>query len=498
MHTLRSRSVRPSRSFVPAALLLLTAAAPDTAEGQAPKAAAGAAPSPSLGALTVIKPKKGFIDDAYAVSPDGKVLYYVNTDGATWAKLVAVGLPAPPPQAAIPPPPSAAPPPPPAASAAKGKGAAKAKEPAPVAPSAAPPPPPPQPSLTVQPGETQELLQSVPLSSARLYLLPEDRVLIVSRDTESDGFWNGDIYSLKTRSKVVVPGGIGPVSDITLGRIGSDWVIVQYVKPAPRKPDLKVSVISASTLKPLGHKEYDVGDEAWQIKTAQGSGAPLYFLDDYLTWAVKHGGAYDKKKDIRQPDFLAFVDTLTGKVRASRPIADPQPLLDLAKLRKDRASSLVIVADEATQKIELLRAEERGQPDGPQESRAPLPLVRDPVLYDEATLRYQVASPGVLVASLNIDPVNEKAVAAKRSDPDDLDVFAVDISGATPGPAHKLLTLPGQKRPSSWAVTPGGRLVLLRKHKGFSRGGTEVEVFDVKLPVPSSPAAPAPTAAPAK
>lgn len=481
MHTPRSRSARPSRLLVPAALLLLTAAAPDA--GANPAAPAAAPPSP--GALTVIKPKKGFIDDAYAVSPDGKVLYYVNTDGATWAKLVAVGLPAPPPGAA--PPPSAAPPstpvpaPPPAP--AKGKGAGKGKEAAPVWPVVwGPPPSPPQPSLTVAPGETQELLTDVPLSSARLYLLPEDRVLIVSRDTESDGFWNGDIYSLKTRSKVAVPGGIGPVSDITLGHIGSDWVIVQYVKPQPRKPDLKVSVLSASTLKPLGRKEYDVGDDTWQIKTGQGSGAPLYFLDDYLTWAVKHGGAYDKKKDIRQPDFLAFVDTLTGKVRASRPIADPQPLLDLAKLRKDRASSLVLVADEATQKVELVRAEDRGQPEGPTESRGPLPLVRDAVLYDEATLRYQLASPGVLVASMNIDPVNEKAVAQKRSDPDDLDVFAVDVSGPTPGPAQKLLTLPGQKRPSSWAVTAGGRLVLLRKHKGFSRGGTEVEVFDVKLP----------------
>ncbi|MFO0573773.1 MAG: hypothetical protein U1A78_07245 [Polyangia bacterium] len=482
MQTLRSCLARPSRLLVPAALLLVAAAPAVAANPTAP----GTAPSP--GALTVIKPKKGFIDDAYAVSPDGKVLYYVNTDGATWAKLVAVGLPAPPPGAA--PPPSAAPPPaPPPPAPAKGKGTGKGKEPAPAFPIVwGLPPAPPQPSLAVAPGETQELLLDVPLSSARLYLLPEDRVLIVSRDTETDGLWNGDVYSLKTRSKVAVAGGIGPVSDITLGHIGSDWVIVQYVKPLPRKPDLKVSVLSASTLKPLGRKEYDVGDDAWQIKTAQGSGAPLYFLDDYLTWAVKHGGAYDKKKDIRQPDFLAFVDTLTGKVRASRPITDPQPLLDLAKLRKDRASSLVVVADEATQKVELVRAEDRGQPEGPTESRGPLPLVRDAVLYDEATLRYQLAAPGVLVASMNIDPVNEKAVAQKRSDPDDLDVFAVDLSGPTPGPAQKLLTLPGQKRPSSWAVTAGGRLVLLRKHKGFSRGGTEVEVFDVKLPAAAAPA----------
>lgn len=417
---------------------------PTDASAQA--AGATAAPSP----LVSIKPKQGFIDDAYAISPDGKLLLYVNTDGATWAKLVAVGLP----------PGSAAP--------AAGPAAA------------------PQPSITVPPGETQELLPSVPLSSARLYLLPEDRVLIVSRDSETDGLWKGDIYSLKTRSKVVVPGGLGPASDITLARLGSDWAVMQLVRPQPRRTDLKVAALSATTLKPIGHKEYAGGDE--RIKTAQGSGAPLYFLDDYATWVVKHGGTYDKKKDVRQPDFLAFVDTLTGKVRASRPIGDPQPLLELSKLRKEVAASLVVVADEATQKVELLRAEERGLPEGPQESRAALPLPRKAALYDMNTLHYKVPRPGLLVASLSVDPVNEQAVAQKRSDPDDLDVFAVDISGATPGPAQRLLTLPGLKRANSWAVTAGGRLVLLRKHKGFSRGGTEVEVFDLALPsAPSTP-----------
>lgn len=481
MHTLPPASARALRSrlSLPAALGLFAVVAGTSVSGGA---AVAAAPGQ---ALVTLKPAKGFIDDAYALSPDGQVLFYVNTDGATWAKLLAVGLPPLPGAAA----PTAAPT---AAQGPEAKGDAKGGKPAGPGPAkggagaaAATP-------LQVAPGETKELLPDVPLSATRLYLLPEDRVLIVSRDVEVGATVNGDVYSLRTRSKVAVPGGIGPASEITLGRIGNEPAVVQLTLPQPRKPDLKIVAHSAATLRPIGQKTYDVGEDVSQVKTAQGTGAPLYFLDDYLTWVVKHGGAYDKKKDFRQPDYLAFVDTLTGKVRASRPIGDPQPLLEVSKLRREHASaqipnrgaSLVVVADEATHQVELLRAVEATPPakEGPAETRAPLPLPREAVIYDPNTLRYQVARPGLLVASLSVDPVNERAVAQKRSDPDDLDVFAVDLTGPAPGPPRKLLTLPGQKRPSSWAVTAGGRLVLLRKHKGFSRGGTEAEVFDLTLP----------------
>lgn len=473
-----SRGLRVSGSglSLPAALGLFAVVA-------GTHAAAGTAPAAFGQALVTIKPAKGFIDDAYALSPDGQVLFYVNTDGATWAKLLAVGLP-PLPGAAAPtaaPTPTSAPP----AAPAPGKPAVPGPAKGGAAAAASTP-------VQVAPGETKELLPDVPLSATRLYLLPEDRVLIVSRDVEVGATVNGDIYSLRTRSKVAVPGGIGPASEITLGRIGNEPVVVQLTLPQPRKPDLKIAALSAATLRPLGQKTYDVGEDTSQVKTAQGTGAPLYFLDDYLTWVVKHGGAYDKKKDFRQPDYLAFVDTLTGKVRGSRPIGDPQPLLEVSKLRREHASaqipnrgaSLVVVADEATHQVELLRAVEAtpAGKDGPTETRAPLPLPREATIYDPNTLRYQLARPGVLVASLSVDPVNERAVAQKRSDPDDLDLFAVELTGPAPGPPRKLLTLPGQKRPSSWAVTAGGRLVLLRKHKGFSRGGTEAEVFDLALP----------------
>jgi hypothetical protein len=80
-----------------------------------------------------------------------------------------------------------------------------------------------------------------------------------------------------------------------------------------------------------------------------------------------------------------------------------------------------------------------------------------------------------------VDPVNEDAVAAKRTDPDEIDLCTVDLSGDKPGPAQRKLTLLAGKRPFGWVVSPSGRLVFLRKHKGFSRGGTEAEVYDLAL-----------------
>ena len=118
--------------------------------------------------LATVKPDKGFIDDAMAITPGGAVLLYVTTDGQKFASLRGLALPAGKglnPQAAIEPP-AAAPPPPAPPAAPVGKGA-KGKPPAPVA--APPVPPPPVPfmeealakELSAEPQKTKELLKKL-------------------------------------------------------------------------------------------------------------------------------------------------------------------------------------------------------------------------------------------------------------------------------------------------------------------------------------------------
>lgn len=448
--------------------------------------------------LLSVKPDKGYIDDAMAISDGGRVFLYVNTDGTKFATLRAVALPPGSglnPQAAVDAMPPPAPPvvPPPPAQPAKG---VKGKPTPPPAPPAVPPPPA-APfmeewlarELLAGPTGMKELLSGLPLNTNRLHLLSEDRVLVVMRDLETSGLYTASIYSLKTRAEVPVPGGIGPATDITLTMIDGQKAILAVQKPGPQTPDnprsllsseFKFSAFSVATGKPIGQKTYKL-DEEGRISTAAGLALPLYFLDGYATWAVKQAGAFDKKKDLRQPDHLAFLDVMSGKVRATRPITDPPALMDLKRVRAPHSSSVAIIAEDGTNQIEIVAALARGLPEGPVESRGQLPLPRPAGIYDSPTVRYASLRPTTLLLSLMVDPVNEEAVAAKRTDPDEIDFCTVDLSGDKPGPAQRKLTLLAGKRPFGWVVSPSGRLVFLRKHKGFSRGGTEAEVYDLAL-----------------
>jgi hypothetical protein len=101
-------------------------------------------------------------------------------------------------------------------------------------------------------------------------------------------------------------------------------------------------------------------------------------------------------------------------------------------------------------------------------------------MYEMTTLQYQLLRRNRMVFSLTVDPVNEEAVAAKKADPDTIDFCALDPQEATPT-VTKLLSLPGHKRPSAWVIAEMGRLAILRKHKNFPRGGTQVEIYDVNF-----------------
>jgi hypothetical protein len=420
--------------------LWVTAAAAGLAHGQADRPATP---------LCTIHPDRGFLDDAYALSEDGSALFYVNTDGAGWATLRVAGLP--PREGAARPTPAAAP------TAARGA------------------------PFAVAAGTNQELIKDLPLSTLKMYVLPEDRLLVVSRDAEHSGVVSGKLYGLRERAALPTPAGLASVSDITIGSASGTPTIVAITRPSDRTNEYRLQAYNSSTLKPTAQKVYKLREGEPRVATDKGTAMPLYFLDDYLTLVAKHDGFYDKKKDVRQPDFVAYLDALTGKLKRSRTITDPAALLELMRLRANHGESVLVAHDPEQQRYELIAALERGLPDGPAESRAPLPLPRPAGIYDPATLQYQLARRGLLLLSLTVDPVNEQAVAARRTDPDTIDLCAVDLGAQAPA-AQRVRTVLGNQRPSSWTVTASGRLALLRKHKGFARGGTELEVHDLDLP----------------
>ena len=446
--------------------------------------------------LLSIKPDKGYIDDAMALTEGGQVFLYVHTDGLKFASLRGVPLPkgpgfaSPPPQAGL----AATQAGPAAPPNAKGPGKAK---PAAVLPPPPPPPPPPfmeealfrELSATPAIPLGKELLTGLPLNTSRLHLLPDDKVLLVMRDLEQTGAYTATIYSLKTRAPVTTVGGIGPATDISLTTIEGQPVILAVQKPGPQTPDnprsllyseYKFSGFSGLTGKPMGQKTYKL-DEEGRITTPHGSALPLYFLDGYATWVVKQAGAYDKKKDIRQPDVVAYLDVLTGKplTQSSKTILDPPALMELRRLRTAHATSAAIVAEEATHAIDLMAAVWRGLPDGPQETKTLLALPRPAKKYDVTSLRFARLTPSALLMSLMVDPVNEEAVANKRTDPDEVDFCLVHVDQNQPHGVECKLTLRADKRPLGWVAAPSGRIVVLRKHKGFSRGGSQADLHNL-------------------
>jgi hypothetical protein len=104
-------------------------------------------------------------------------------------------------------------------------------------------------------------------------------------------------------------------------------------------------------------------------------------------------------------------------------------------------------------------------------------LARNIWLYDPAAYAFQVLDAGRLLLSATVDPVNPEAVARKKADPDVIDFYLVDRHS---GEARRVLQLDGKGRPSGWRAG-GGRLALLRKSKGFDRGGVALEVYPLAL-----------------
>lgn len=448
------------------------------------------------GALTVVTTERGYLDDAMALSADGGTLFYLQTDGASFATLRALGLIArphhadlapPAPTPAAPPPPAAAPPPAPTGKKPAGKRGVVTPPAAPALP--APPIaglPAVTPTIKFNRDKGEDVLTNLPLSIARMVLLPEDRVLFILRDTDIGEAVQGAIYSLKTKTKVALSGAgtsegnIGPASDIVVTNSATGPIILSLKRPAePPRGEYALHSWSAGTLKPAVARTYQVRDDG-RTPTDKGTGQPLYFLDDYQTLVAKHDGFYDKKTDVRQPDFIGYIDTLTGKLRRQQPIVDLPGTFQWAKLREKHPEPLFITIDPVAHRADLIRLNDRAETGVAAESRVELSLPRATKMYEANTLQLQLLRRDRLVFSLNVDPVNEEAVTAKRTDPDTLDLLVMDPQAATPT-VTKLISLPGHKRPSAWVVTDTGRFAILRKHKNFPRGGTQIEVYDVNF-----------------
>lgn len=388
----------------------------------------GAQPQPTA----VLRPARGFVDDGFALSADGRRLYYLATDGASWAELRTAELP----------------------------------------PGPAPKP------VELAPAEPAV---PAPLYAGRLWVLPGERVLVVDNDR------GRGVEGKSPAAVVLTPGAgqhpqrtLGSADDVALGEVGERPAVVLYSRaPVGKAGEHKVRALDAQSGKLLGQRAFRSSADGL-VQLGGGQATPLAFVDQYLTMLVRQAGEYDRKADVRQPDRLAAVDVLSGRVRDSAPVQNPTALMELVALREPHPGESTFVTHLAGEGRYELLSYGGGATLG---ARAPLQLPRKVGLYEPATLRYQTHKPGRVFVSLTVDPVNEAAVARKKADPDTLDLCEVVLKEGQSGQARRLAELPGNKRRSHWVLVPtaggGVRLALLRKHKGFSRGGSELEIYDL-------------------
>jgi hypothetical protein len=315
------------------------------------------------------------------------------------------------------------------------------------------------------PGAT---IPNAPLHAIAIYWLAADRVLVVDRDAERQKLV-GFIFTSKgpTGEK------LGPADGIAPATLDGKPIVVTWTRTEKRGVDHAFVAYPRDTLRPIAHRSYKEDAEG-KLAERDGPLKLLWFRDGYTAAAVLKAGEYDKAHDIRRPDRFGRFDLFKGKLSDPRELEDmmafAQASLDHKKHQDE--DPFVMLSDDQ-KKLLLI--------DGL--DRAELTLARDLSMYEPASFASQPLDGGHLLVSATVDPTNRAAVARKKTDPDDIEFYEVDEKS---GHAALLLHLPGQGRPSSWQVSDS-RVAVLRKSKGFERGGVEIDVHELVRPTPQPP-----------
>jgi hypothetical protein len=301
------------------------------------------------------------------------------------------------------------------------------------------------------------------ITPERVDFLDAERVLVVERNPDTR-LVRGQIFTAKGPTKDKY----GPADDIVLATVGGAPAIVTYLHAEKSKGGAThtLAAFRASDGKSIGKKVLTEDGEG-RISFAGGRFKLLFFEDGYTELIVQKEGDFDKAHDIRKPDLAARLDVFAAKQLSEHEIKDLIAWAELVSMRrKHQNESDFVRFSEDLKKLELVDRD-----DLLSQLETPRPLRK----YDPPTLAYEPTADKQLVMGLSIDPVNVDAVAAKKADKDWLDLFRVDVKAHT---LTLLARIDGEKRPSTWHLV-GQRVGVLRKHKGFARGGPRLDIYEL-------------------
>jgi hypothetical protein len=310
------------------------------------------------------------------------------------------------------------------------------------------------------------------LSPERVVWLPGDRLAVVAHDPDAPQKTLG-IFDLASAKQVET---LGPDQDFGFPRAADGTVELLSFDQADATgggTSYTINQFSTTVFAPKPapvHKVPLTADGEGLIASLQLK--VLFWTDGYGLLVAREKGGYDKAQDVRLPDQAATYDVLLGKVVSDHAIQDVIGYSKLVIVRQAHPLvSTFLTFNEDLNGLGLVRSDD---------SQATVDTQLPLALYDAKSLQQQPAdgSTARVCFSLTIDPVNPQAVARQKADKDLIDFYAMDVSPA--GGDHASATLlgrvPASGKPFAW-TTGSTNVALLRKHIGFDRGGSAIEVY---------------------
>jgi hypothetical protein len=299
----------------------------------------------------------------------------------------------------------------------------------------------------------------------RLLIAPGGGTVVITRDPR-DGRRSAQYFSPDGRAA----GLAGPATEFgTTVRGGREQLVGWDRKASAGKTTYTVTQYQLAGLHKQGARVYAAGKDGVLVKPSL---KVVGWQDGYAQVMGQKPGGYDKRQDVRQPDKAAVLDALSGGLVKESAIGDVLGWAAAAELRRTRPNrSLMAVLSDEGDAVSLVDSYGR---------RTPLALQAKVANYQARSLAEQ-EEPGTLYFSLSLDPLNPDALARQKADKAYLDLYRVRQeptggAAASGGAMAPVLRVALDDRPVTWVA--GDHVVaLLRKHKSFSRGGTEIEVY---------------------
>jgi hypothetical protein len=368
----------------------------------------------------IVKPADGYFADAFAVDAGARHAAVVRTDGATFAKLEIVDL-------------------------ATGAVTASADV----------------------PGEVQAL--------DRLEVLPDAKGVVVIARVGSGEITLLSAWLVDPAGRVA--GKVGPAAGF--GRParspddrGDDLLIAFDRKTGEGgAATYTVTPHQLATLAPLGKPRVYRAGAGGEVK---GLAVRLLgFFDGYARAVGERVGAAprDDGSGGGPPTTarMVVVNTLTGKITDEAEVADATAWMALTRQRlehPDRGVFAALNPDDGG--VDIVDAMGRKQP-----AKLAVPFN----LYDPKSLRDQEGpEQGAFYFSIAVDPLNADAVKRRKPDLPMLDLYAADLAKGLTAP--RLRGRVFTPRPVSWRAGYD-KLVVLKRLRSFSRGGDELQVYDL-------------------